>query len=180
MAGKQTIDSFTGKHTFLSNFHHEEIVWEGVSYPTLEHAYQASKTLIMEEREPIRLAKMPGEAKRIGRTVTMREGWSGLRLVVMEELLRLKFGDPTLGARLLGTGDAKLVEGNSWGDQFWGVCRGRGQSRLGLLLMKIREELVEGLVDPANIVTVGEPMLLEPDLHDRIETMNQGTLEGFE
>jgi ribA/ribD-fused uncharacterized protein len=169
------IDSFTGANSFLSNFHRSEIVWEGgLSYPTVEHAFQATKTLNLVEREQIRLAKMPGDAKRMGRTVVLREGWSELRLVVMEELLRLKFSDPALGHRLLATGKHKLVEGNSWGDQFWGVCRGKGQNHLGLLLMKIRAELAS--LDLASLdVHVDEDKegVFAVTLHERIADMQQ-------
>jgi len=60
----------------------------------------------------------------------------------METLLREKFSkDPELRAKLLNTGTSKLVEGNTWGDRFWGVCRGQGENNLGRLLMKVREEL---------------------------------------
>ncbi len=46
-----------------------------------------------------------------------------------------------LREKLLATGDRKLVEGNTWGDTFWGVCRGNGKNHLGKILMKIRAEL---------------------------------------
>jgi predicted NAD-dependent protein-ADP-ribosyltransferase YbiA (DUF1768 family) len=44
---------------------------------------------------------------------------------------------------LLLTGDCELVEGNTWGDKFWGVCDGEGENHLGKLLMKIRAELAK-------------------------------------
>jgi predicted NAD-dependent protein-ADP-ribosyltransferase YbiA (DUF1768 family) len=59
----------------------------------------------------------------------------------METLLRQKFAHPELRAKLKETNDAELVEGNWWGDRFWGVCRGEGENHLGKLLMKIRAEL---------------------------------------
>ena len=43
--------------------------------------------------------------------------------------------------KLLTTGDAKIVEGNTWGDTFWGVCGGVGENHLGKVLMRIRAEL---------------------------------------
>jgi hypothetical protein len=42
-----------------------------------------------------------------------------------------------------GATDARLVEGNTWNDRYWGVCRGVGQNKLGHLLMKLREEYKE-------------------------------------
>jgi predicted NAD-dependent protein-ADP-ribosyltransferase YbiA (DUF1768 family) len=60
----------------------------------------------------------------------------------MEDLVRLKFTThPDLCERLLTTGDAELIEGNSWNDTFWGVCRGKGRNELGKVLMKVRSEL---------------------------------------
>jgi predicted NAD-dependent protein-ADP-ribosyltransferase YbiA (DUF1768 family) len=58
-------------------------------------------------------------------------------------LLRQKFTDPGLRARLLATGTALLREGNWWRDTFWGVDQrtGAGQNHLGRLLMEIRDEL---------------------------------------
>lgn len=41
-----------------------------------------------------------------------------------------------LGQLLLETGEAELIESNTWGDTFWGVCDGQGDSRFGLILMR--------------------------------------------
>jgi DNA-binding NtrC family response regulator len=62
----------------------------------------------------------------------------------MEELLMIKFGgkEPLLTRALLATGEAALIEGNSWNDTFWGVYNGSGENHLGRLLVKVREELV--------------------------------------
>jgi predicted NAD-dependent protein-ADP-ribosyltransferase YbiA (DUF1768 family) len=59
----------------------------------------------------------------------------------MEELVRRKFADPELAEKLLATGDEELVEGNTWNDRFWGVCRGEGRNELGKILMRVRAEL---------------------------------------
>ena len=56
----------------------------------------------------------------------------------MTDLCRIKFSDPHLRSLLLATGDAELIEGNWWHDQFWGVCNGVGQNQLGKILMAIR------------------------------------------
>ena len=60
----------------------------------------------------------------------------------MKELLMAKFSqNEDLKKKLLDTGDATLIEGNTWGDKYWGVCKGVGKNRLGELLMEVREEL---------------------------------------
>lgn len=135
-----TIDSFTGDFAFLSNFHPCEIEFEGIKFPTVEHAFQAAKTLSVHDREAIRAAATPGKAKRLGRKVDLRRDWNNIRVSVMEQLLRIKFSDPWLRELLDITKGATLVEGNTWNDTFWGVCKGKGDNNLGKLLMKIRDE----------------------------------------
>lgn len=137
------ISDFAGPFWFLSNFSPGVVSMYGQEYPTVEHAFQAAKTEGAEEREAIRLAPTPLEAKRMGRKVKLRAGWDTTRLNVMEELLRRKFADENLAALLAGTCPAELVEGNTWGDQFWGqtVPGFVGENHLGKLLMKIRDEM---------------------------------------
>ena len=74
----------------------------------------------------------------------MRADWEEVKIEIMEEALRLKFDDPHLKDLLLATGDKELIEGNTWNDQFWGVCNGVGENNLGKLLMKLRKEYSEG------------------------------------
>ena len=140
-----TIDRFTGDHDFLSNFHPSPIEVDGILYPTVEHAFQAAKTSIPEEKQALAETATPGSAKHKGRKVQLRSDWEEVKVGIMEELVRLKFtthGD--LRAKLLAMGDAELVEGNNWNDRFWGVCRGKGQNQLGKILMKVRSELSQG------------------------------------
>ena len=135
------IDRFRGAHQFLSNFYESPIEFEGMEYRTVEHAFQAAKTLDTAERSKIAAAASPTAAKRAGRRVTLRDGWDDQREDIMYLLLRRKFSQPDLAAALLATGEADLIEGNDWGDRYWGVSKGSGQNRLGRLLMRIRDEL---------------------------------------
>ena len=143
---RECIRTFTGNYRFLSNFYPVRIAMDDeVSsgmYPSVEHAYQACKTLNVAERERILRCPTPGQAKRLGREVTIRKDWEQIKLKVMYHLLRQKFGaHADLQDRLLMTGYAELIEGNDWHDTFWGVCNGKGQNHLGKLLMQVREEL---------------------------------------
>ena len=135
------INRFDGKYAFLSNFSLSPITFEGITYPTVEHYFQAMKTLDLDMRRTIAAAATPGIAKRMGRKVHLREDWERVKDAYMKNALRAKFQDPKLKAKLLATGDAYLEEGNTWHDTYWGVCDGVGQNHLGLLLMEIREEL---------------------------------------
>jgi len=64
------IDSFDGEFAFLSNFYSSPVIYDGKKWPTVEHAFQAQKTLDEREQELIRTAKTPGKAKRLGRKVS--------------------------------------------------------------------------------------------------------------
>jgi ribA/ribD-fused uncharacterized protein len=67
--------------------------------------------------------------------------WNGVSTDKMAYVLKCKFRDPDLRARLLATADATLVE-DSPTDKAWGVGRnGNGQNRLGIALMKIRSDI---------------------------------------
>lgn len=134
------ITSFQGPFRWLSNFWIAPVMFEQHIYASVENGYQAAKTH-PSQRAPFR-ACSPGAAKRLGRRVPLPADWAQRRVCVMRDLIREKFafGSP-LAAQLLGTGDATLVEGNTWGDRFWGVCGGVGENHLGRILMQRREEL---------------------------------------
>ncbi|MBK8269234.1 MAG: NADAR family protein [Planctomycetes bacterium] len=136
------ISEFQGEHRFLSNFWPATVVFEGITYPTSEHAYQSAKTLDMAERRRIAALATPSGAKREGRALPLRADWEQVKFEVMERVVRDKFTrNADLREKLLATGDATLEEGNTWGDRVWGVYEGQGENRLGKILMKVRDEL---------------------------------------
>jgi predicted NAD-dependent protein-ADP-ribosyltransferase YbiA (DUF1768 family)/hypoxanthine phosphoribosyltransferase len=65
--------------------------------------------------------------------------WENIKFKIMLELLQIKFQNPDMMQKLKDTGDKYLVEGNDWGDIFWGVDNGVGKNMLGLALMYIRD-----------------------------------------
>ena len=134
------IDSFRGDFGFLSNFHEASIWIDGERFPSVEHAYQAAKTLDPVTRKMIREAARPGDAKKLGRCVQIRPDWDQVKVDLMRRFVKEKFKNPLLRAMLVATEDAELIEGNTWNDTFWGVCRGKGQNWLGRILMEVREE----------------------------------------
>jgi ribA/ribD-fused uncharacterized protein len=149
---------FAGPHEALSNFAripvtlYSQLEQRDITYPTAEHAFNAAKTLDPAERAAVLAAPTPGEAKRLGRRVTLRPGWDeSVRYAAMRTILAAKFAPSSSAGRvLLGTGNAFLVEGNTWHDQHWGDCRcGRatcrepGENWLGRMLMDRRAELRE-------------------------------------
>jgi hypothetical protein len=143
--GERMIDRFAGEYSFLSNFYSLPpfLSWDdGIQYPTVEHYFQAHKTLDPEARAELAAAPTAARAKALGRGVALRLDWEGVKLVVMREALEYKFcQDSHLSKLLTQTGDALLCEGNYWGDRYWGVMNGKGQNWLGHLLMARRAEL---------------------------------------
>lgn len=139
-----TIDQFSGKFRFLSNFYPAKVkLFEpDLIFPTVEHAYQAAKSTLRNEQLLVQSALTPGAAKRLGRRLTLRSDWEAIKLSMMECLVFQKFGEhEDLRTRLLSTKNEELIEGNTWNDTFWGICRGRGENHLGKILMRTRERL---------------------------------------
>lgn len=138
----QKIDAFRGPYYFLSNFYPAYVELDYARYTSVENAYQAAKTLNIEAREPLQWHGnlSAAQAKMLGQSLTLREDWETVKDGIMLDLLRQKFDLPEFKTLLLATGDAELIEGNWWGDTYWGVCNGKGENKLGKLLMQIREE----------------------------------------
>ena len=62
----------------------------------------------------------------------------------MRDIIRAKFNQNSmLKLKLLETIDCELIEGNTWRDYFWGVCKGKGKNMLGNILMEVRNEISE-------------------------------------
>jgi ribA/ribD-fused uncharacterized protein len=147
----QEINRFAGPWAFLSNFYACPVNYEMVVYPSVEHAYQAAKTLDLELRKKLTEPTVTaGQAKRYGARLTkrgqQRVDWFEVNLAIMKELLVQKFSRSILKRKLLSTFGAQLVEGNDWCDNFFGVCscipcqeaKIEGQNQLGKLLMEVR------------------------------------------
>lgn len=137
----KTIDSFRGEYHFLSNFYEHPITYDGITYRSAEAAYQAQKTLDINER--LRFSSIDAKtAKRRGKNLEhIRPDWDSVKLIVMYKIIKAKFGDEPLRSKLIGTDNAYLIEGNWWGDRFWGQHNGIGKNYLGKLLMLYRKKI---------------------------------------
>lgn len=149
---KLIIHKFEGNYFFLSNFYEfpveYSVHYRPVALKTNEHAFQAAKYKAMDPDYPlaqvdyfeaVAKAKTPGEAKGLGRKVKINtEKWDSIKIDVMREVCWNKFQDEKMKELLLATGPAMLVEGNTWGDTYWGRSNGRGYNMLGVILMEIR------------------------------------------
>ena len=149
---RKTISCFDGEYAFLSNFYPCSITYNGLEYKHTEGAFQAQKSLNEQDRRVIASMINPGQAKRAaGRHgfVKLRSDWEEIKDRIMDEVLIAKFTqNPELKEKLLATGDAELIEGNTWHDNYWGTCTCDrckpiyGRNQLGKNLMAIRKELM--------------------------------------
>jgi len=173
------------RHTFLSNFYSASVYYQGESYLSVEHAYQAMKfenssfknvseediikinkrlesrgTFIKKEMLPYMFTSTSmtaGTSKTVANQLRrlgyVRKDWDDAKLPIMIELVIQKFSNISLFQRLEKTGDKYLIEGNDWGDTYWGVVNGRGRNVLGRLLMSIRELNYDSLLEYSNLLT---------------------------
>ena len=137
------IDTFTGDYAFLSNFFElpNVMTYMGHECATSEHAFHLAKAETVKSRAFVAAALTPGQAKRRGRRVRLREDWEDVKISIMREVVFLKFfGNPELAGELVRTHTEELVEGNTWNDTFWGVNSNtnEGQNHLGKILMEAR------------------------------------------
>lgn len=131
------ITKFRNENFFLSNFYQHDMYEDGIYYTSVESYFQAHK--LENPENYANIGRMsPLDARRVGRRVDLRADWEEIKVDVMRSGLKLKFSDPSLMKKLLATGDAELIEENTWNDTFWGVCNGKGKNMLGKLLMEIR------------------------------------------
>lgn len=155
---RPAIRQFLGEYRFLSNFWPVRIIdpFNGLTYPTVEHAYQAAKSDDRDDKLAVLRCPTPAMAKQAGQCVSLRAGWERDKKRVMRHLLIQKFiFHEELGQRLIATSPRYLIEGNLWHDNYWGNCvcqrcyHIHGRNHLGRLLMEIRAIIREGDKPPA-------------------------------
>lgn len=152
------VPTFTGEYYWLSNFFPRSLRFRvagqgpdafGLEFPMSEHAYQAGKAHAMVDKSrnaradyilSIRAEPDPTRCKHIARKVQIDvDLWDSMKDAVMREVVFEKFLQHTdLRSNLLDTGTAMLVEGNTWGDKYWGRVDGKGLNHLGVILMETR------------------------------------------
>ncbi|MBX4997060.1 NADAR family protein [Rhizobium lentis] len=138
----------------LSNLYRREIEFEGRIFPTSEHAYQAGKALKPAVREWIQAAPSPSLAAMAAHglyTWDVVPDWANIKFDRMRAVLRAKFTQhPDLAEILISTGTKRLVEVGSVNNavnRLWGEVNGKGKNMLGVMLMELREEISNGLIE---------------------------------
>lgn len=159
------IERFRGEYAFLSNMQPLDYVILTPRVHTYafssEHAYQAAKFIdkgvhravahvtaldrgYNEKLDGIAAKNFAHELLDAGEPV--HPEWdTEMKLAVMEDVVLRKFiANPRLLKLLVATGNETIVEGNTWGDRFWGVDpigSDNGENHLGIILMDVRKRL---------------------------------------
>ena len=145
-----TISRFDGDYAFLSNFYDVNVDYNGITYKNTEAAFQAQKTTSIPKR--LEFANFSAsQSKKEGRKLALRNDWEEIKNFEMYSICKSKFlQNEDLKQKLIATGNAKLIEGNYWHDNYWGNCfcerckNIEGKNTLGEILMKIRDALIKG------------------------------------
>ena len=136
----------------FTNFFESPFIFQDKKWKTSEHFFQAHKfkdELMIEE---VRNLKTPREAFQYSRNHSnkIRDDWNddssgkSFKEDVMECCIKLKFSqNETLKQLLLVTKNMKLVE-HTDNDNYWGDGYGIGKNRLGIILMRVRNEISNG------------------------------------
>lgn len=135
------ITKFRGYNYYMSNRSDYKVSFFGLDYDRSENAFQAMKCINKSQRE-VFCKMIFKEAKKLGKRVNCRTDWNSIRKDVMFNILLCKFVQHRdIREKLIATCDIPLIEGNVWGDTYWGVCNGVGLNNMGKTLMNVREFL---------------------------------------
>jgi ribA/ribD-fused uncharacterized protein len=134
----------------FSNFSRHPIVIDGKCYPTSEHYFQAMKFEDLDVQEQVRIAETPKMAATLGRdrSFSLRSDWEDVKDGIMYLAVHTKFTQyGFLKELLINTGNSILVE-HTENDRYWGDGGdGSGRNMLGKILMKVRDNLNNQLVE---------------------------------
>ena len=111
--------------------------------PSVEHAFQASKTINQDLQDLALQTDTVAKAQKVGKGLVPPDGWEDKRVLLMERLIHDKFNQNfSWKLRLLTTGNAAIT--NESKDTFWGVNEdGEGENQLGKVIMHVRDEIFE-------------------------------------
>lgn len=136
----------------FSNLYRRPVEFEGDVYQTSEHAYQAGKARKEEVRKWLMAAPSPALLAMAAHGLyvwDVHPDWSKTKFERMKKILLCKFTQHAdLQELLLSTGKKRLVEVatvDNAVNRLWGEVNGKGQNKLGELLMEVREEIRQKL-----------------------------------
>jgi len=132
----------------FSNLHRREVEYEGEVFATSEHAYQAGKARKDTVKQWLMAAPSPALLAMAAHGLyvwDIHPDWAKIKFDRMKGILKAKFTQHAdLKELLLGTGEARLIESatvDNAVNRLWGEVNGKGQNKLGELLMEVRSEI---------------------------------------
>jgi len=132
----------------FDNFTAFQVEYDGILFPTSEHAYQATKfkKTSPETYELVRNARSAHDAQRIANENKDKADpeWTNYKVSVMKDILRNKIEQhPYVLKKLIQSGNREIIE-DSWRDSTWGWGENKdGQNLLGKLWMELRKEYIK-------------------------------------
>lgn len=135
---------FREEYAWLSNYAECKIDIKGIIYDSVEHAYLSCK-LPDDEWKILCTRNSPRVIKQELTKRLIRPDWDDIKIDAMRYCLNEKFRQEPFRTKLIETGNQNIVEGNYWGDTFWGVDLKQdpniGENNLGRLIMSIRDNI---------------------------------------
>lgn len=133
----------------FSNLFRVPVEFDGVTYPTAEHAYQAAKPAKPEVREWLLAAPSPSLVAMAAHGLYVWDvvhDWAQIKGPRMKAVVLEKFHQhPELAKLLLSTGERRIAESsktNNAVNRYWGEIKTAkgwvGRNELGLILMDVR------------------------------------------
>lgn len=144
------------ENKWLSAFNKgKEFMYDGYSYPTVEHAFHAQKIDPKDPQSDSYKTKLSNkdlnasEAKKIGGKTSFkvnnykfRSDWDKIKLKLMKEITEEYYKEnPKFLTKLKETGNKELLHTGPRIDKFWGVTKDGGENQHGKILMEIRENM---------------------------------------
>lgn|SRR5574344_5427 len=138
------IIGFKDENYFLSNFYNHNVTFNNMTFKNNVSAYIA-QMFSGDVQKKLFVNLLPMQAIRVYErskdSNDIRKDWEDVREEVMYNICKEKFADKKLRQQLIDTKDEELINESTWENQFWGTNDGKGENRLGILLMKLRKEL---------------------------------------
>lgn len=139
------VPAFRGSYNWLSNYYACNVEGLAIDYASVESGYLCQKYFCAERPSKLTYRELADWRRKEAPLHKQIFDWENKKMFVMAYLLVSKFDcNPGLVSKLLATGNSWIEETNNWNDTYWGVCNGKGQNRLGKLLMLLRNYYAVG------------------------------------
>lgn len=134
------ITALKGDYEFLAMTYNYPITVDGITYTNAEAAFWSQRIMDKKARNKLsRLSAMKARAKAL--QAEPIDDWDETKDDILKRILEIKFKDESLRMRLLSTGDALILNNNTYRDEYYGIYNGKGKNVLGKMLMELRSSL---------------------------------------